>query len=86
MQGLIVKAMAAWKASDQAATDAEALLRIQVLKYAEGISGPPSMELVRQSEELRRASNEALLAAVGLLRTDDGLLQKAEPHSGLAPL
>ena len=86
MQSLIAERMTAWKAADHAATDAESLLRVQVLKYAEGISGPPSLKFLRHAEELRRASNEALVAAIGLLRADDALLQDAEPHSGLAPL
>lgn len=86
MEVFIANAVVAWKAADQAATDAEGLLRVQVLKYAEGISGPPSLKLVRETEELRRVSNEALAAAMGILRTDDALLHEAEPHSGLAPL
>lgn len=84
--GLISRALAAWKTTDQAAADAEGLLRVQVLKYAEGISGPPSMDLLRRAEELRRASNEALLATVGLLRDKGSLCHDDEPHSGLVPL
>jgi hypothetical protein len=51
--------MAAWKAADQAATDAEAILRIQ--EYAEFSSGSRSTQLVRECGELRRASNQLFL-------------------------
>jgi hypothetical protein len=65
--------MAAWKAADQAATDAEAILRIQ--EYAEFISGPPSTQLVRECGELRWASNQLFLIRC----FSPALLHESEP-------
>jgi hypothetical protein len=44
-----------------------ALLHLEATKYLEGISGPPSLRLLQLTEELRRTSNRALAATIGLL-------------------
>jgi hypothetical protein len=80
MHTLITHAIAAWKAADLAASDAEGLLRVQFLKYAEGISGPPSAAQIHRTSELRQASHKALAATLDLLKSVDGLRHASEPH------
>jgi hypothetical protein len=67
MNSQIRNAMAVWKTAELDARDAEALLDLEATKYLEGISGPPSLRLLQLTEELRRTSNRALAATIGLL-------------------
>jgi hypothetical protein len=80
MNTVTARAFSVWKAADAAASDAEALVRLQTLKYAEGIAGPPMPRVIRQSEQLRHRANDALITTIELLASVQGLRHQDAPH------
>ena len=62
-------ALDAWKTADFAATDAEALVRVGVNRFAQGISGAPKTEDVQRSYQLRTVSNACLVAAIDAIKS-----------------
>ena len=58
--------MEAWRHADSTATDVEAALRIEIIKFFEGIAGPPREELVHRAARLRTEANEQLLETLRL--------------------
>jgi hypothetical protein len=72
MQLIADESFKGWKLADIAASDAEGLLRVQFIKYVEGISPPPADAVVRRARELRKIAQLSLVACVHALRDARG--------------
>jgi hypothetical protein len=72
MRARALSAWEAWRHADSTATDVEAALRIDIIKFVEGITGPPHEERVHRAALLRTEATERLLETLRLHRRPRG--------------